>query len=60
MANNMILDYTKSTEEQLKTNERLNYYFNLDKKRESNWSKRYRNIQPVELEKINWEENLEG
>lgn len=56
----MILDFTKSTEEQLKSNERLKYHFNLDKKREVIWSRRFRTIAPLEIEKINWEENLEG
>ena len=56
----MICDYTKSTEEQLKSNDRLKHHYELGKKREAFWNRRYRNIQPAEFEKINWEENLEG
>lgn len=60
MANNMLVDVTKSTEEALQSNDRLRHHYELGKKRESFWIKKYRGIPPAEFDKINWEENLEG
>lgn len=56
----MFCEQTKSTEEQLKADERLKYHVELEKKREQVWTRKYRNIAQAEFEKINWEENLEG
>lgn len=60
LGSSMLCEYTKSTEDQLQANERLRYHTQLDKKREQVWNKKYRTITPIEFEKINWEENLEG
>lgn len=57
---NMICEFTKSTEEQLQTNNRLKHHYELGKKREAVWNKKYRNVTAIEFDKINWEENLEG
>lgn len=60
MSGSMFCEQTRSTEEQLKADERLRYYTELEKRREKVWTKKYRNIALADLEKINWEENLEG
>ena len=60
MSGSMFCEQTRSTEEQLKADERLRYHVELEKRREQVWTRKYRNIGPAEFEKINWEENLEG
>ena len=60
MSGSMFCEQTRSTEEQLRADERLKYHVELEKRREQVWTRKYRNIAHAEFEKIHWEENLEG